>query len=157
MQPKQQPVSRGTKQVAAQAERIERDIAAIRQALRKPFEAEVAQAGLTVPQTALMHVVVSNHGISLKDLSSQLSLAHSTVSGIVDRLQKRGMLERRPDSTDGRFCRVYPAREVTEYMRTQFPALTRGPLQAALKKAKPAERAAIEQALHRLRELLSIG
>ena len=155
MRPKRQPISRETKQFSAQAERIERDIAAIRQALRKPFQVEVAQAGLTVPQTALMHVVVSNQGISMKELAGQLSLAHSTISGIVDRLQKRGMVERRPDPRDGRFCLIFPAREVTEYMRTQFPALARGPLQAALKRAKPFERAAIEEALHRLRELLS--
>ena len=147
--------SRVTSRIAAQAQRIEQDLAAIRQALRRPFDAEVAQAGVTVPQKALMQVVVFNHGISLKELSRQLSLAHSTVSGIVDRLSKRGMLERCTDSEDGRISRVYPTREVTEYMRTQMPALTRGPLQAALKRAKPAERASIEQALKRLRELLS--
>ncbi len=148
------PASRGTRQIGAQAQRIDRDLAAIRHALRKPVEAEFAQAGLTVPQTALMRAVVLQNGVSLKELSRQLSLAHSTVSGIVDRLQSRGMLVRRADPQDGRISRIHPAPAVTEFMRTQFPALTQGPLQAALKRAQPAERDVIEQALRRLRQLL---
>jgi len=145
---------RGTRQIGAQAERIDRDLAAIRHALRKPVEAEFAQAGLTVPQTALMRVVVFQNGVSLKDLSRRLSLAHSTVSGIVDRLESRGMLVRRADPEDGRITRIHPAPAVTEYMRSQFPALTRGPLEAALRRAKPGERNTIEQAVRRLRQLL---
>ena len=37
-----------------------------------------------------MRIVVRNDGISLKELSAAVNLAHSTVSGIVDRLEKRG-------------------------------------------------------------------
>jgi DNA-binding MarR family transcriptional regulator len=133
---------------------MERDLAAIRHAMRRHVEAEFAQAALTVPQKALMQVVVFHHGVSLKELSRQLSLAHSTVSGIVDRLEKRGLVERRPDPEDGRISRIHPAPPVAEFVRTQIPALTRGPLQAALKRARPAERAAMERALSRLRELL---
>jgi len=154
MRARPHPAPRTTRQIAAQAERIDRDLAAIRHALRKPMEAEFAGAGLTVPQTALMRAVVFDSGVSLKDLSRQLSLAHSTVSGIVDRLETRGMLARRPDPDDGRICRIYPAPAVAEYMRTRFPALTQGPLQAALRRAKPGERNTIEQALRRLRQLL---
>jgi DNA-binding MarR family transcriptional regulator len=42
-----------------------------------------------VPQSAVIQAVVKHDGISLKDLSREVSLAHSTVSGIVDRLEKR--------------------------------------------------------------------
>lgn len=140
---------------AAQAERMERDLGGIRHALRKPVEAEVAQGDLTVPQKAVMHIVIHHHGISLKDLSQQLSLAHSTVSGIVDRLEMRGLIERRPDHKDGRVSCIYPSAAVAQFVREQIPALTRGPLQGALERATDAERTSIEQALRRLRELLS--
>ena len=153
---KRNSISRGGP-VAAQAERIDRDLAAIRHALRKPAEAEFAQAGLTVPQTALMRAVVMSHGLSLKELSHQLSLAHSTVSGIVDRLEVRGMLVRRADAEDGRITRIHPSSAVTEFLRTQFPALSQGPLQDALRRAGPRERDAIEHAIRRLRELLGEG
>jgi len=141
-------------ELAAQVERMEQDLGAIRQALRKPLEAEFARGELTPPQRAVMQVAVREHGISLKDLSRQVSLAHSTVSGIVDRLEKRGMVERRADSQDGRIARIYPSAEVEAFVREQIPALSRGPLQQALERAKAEERAEIGRALKRLRELL---
>ncbi|HWG20836.1 MAG TPA: helix-turn-helix domain-containing protein [Terracidiphilus sp.] len=141
-------------EIAAQAERMDRDLGAIRRALRKPLESEVARGELTVPQTAVMRAVVRSHGISLKDLSREVSLAHSTVSGIVDRLQKRGMVSRRADAADGRVSRIYPAPVVNRFVREQIPALSRGPLESALQRAGPAERDALELALRRLRELL---
>ncbi len=137
-----------------QAARMAGDLRAIQHALRKPLEAQVERGGLTPPQTAAMHEVVAHHGISLKELSKRLSLAHSTVSGIVDRLENRGMIERRPDEKDGRISSIYPSAAVNKFMRDELPALTRGPLQIALQRASPAECDQIEQALSRLRELL---
>ncbi len=139
---------------SVQVEQMERDLGAIRQAMRRPVEAEVAQGGLTVPQKAVMQIVVHQQGISLKDLSRRLSLAHSTVSGIVDRLEMQGLIERRTDQNDRRISRIHPTEPVAQFIRDKIPALTRGPLQAAMQRATPAERNQIEQALHRLRELL---
>ena len=138
----------------AQAERMGQDLSGIRRALRKPLEAEVARGELTVPQTTVMREVVRNHGINLRDLSRAVSLAHSTVSGIVDRLENRGMVERRPDPRDGRLSCIYPTAVVEQFIKERLPVLSRGPLQAALGRATAEERAAIERALRRLRELL---
>jgi len=140
--------------LAAQAERIEQELRGIRRALRKPLEAEVARGELTVPQKTVMREVVRNHGINLRDLSHAVSLAHSTVSGIVDRLEKRGMVERRPDSRDGRLSCIYPTAVVEQFIKERLPVLSRGPLQSALERATADERAAIERTVRRLRELL---
>jgi DNA-binding MarR family transcriptional regulator len=153
MTPKDRSKASAT-ELAAQAERVDRDLGAIRRAMRKPFEAEISQGALTVPQTAVMQEVVSHRGISLKDLSRRLSLAHSTVSGIVDRLEKRGMIERRTDDKDGRISSIFPSAPVAQFVSEKIPALTRGPLQQALQRATAAERDLIERALRRLRELL---
>ena len=67
--------------IAKLAGQMELDLSGIRRALRRPLEAEVAKGGLTMPQTNVMQVVVRHDGISLKDLSHAVSLAHSTVSG----------------------------------------------------------------------------
>lgn len=133
---------------------MDRDLGAIRRALRRPLEAEVARGELTVPQGAVMRAVVQHDGISLKDLSGEVSLAHSTVSGIVDRLEKRGMIERRADAADGRVTRIHPTAVVRKFVREQIPALSRGPLQAALERVKPDERDGLVAAIGRLRELL---
>jgi DNA-binding MarR family transcriptional regulator len=140
--------------IAAQARRLERDLSGIRRALRKPLEAEVARGELTVPQAAVMQAVVAQHGISLKDLSREVSLAHSTVSGIADRLERREMIERRPDPVDGRVSRIFPTAVVMEFVRDRIPVLTSGPLESALSRANEEERTAIERALRHLRELL---
>jgi DNA-binding MarR family transcriptional regulator len=140
--------------IAAQARRLERDLSGIRRALRKPLESEVASGELTVPQVAVMRAVVQRPGINLKDLSREVSLAHSTVSGIADRLEKRGMIERRPDVVDGRVSCIYATAAVMEWVRDRLPALTSGPLESALARVTQEERGAIERALHHLRELL---
>jgi DNA-binding MarR family transcriptional regulator len=148
--------TRETFSISAQAERTERELGAIRRILRKPLEAAEARGGLTAPQTAVMSVIVRHDGISLKDLSREVSLAHSTVSGIADRLEKRGLVERRADPADGRISRIFPTAAVTRFLRDKMPALSRRPLESALSRATPAERAAIEKAISRLRRLLEL-
>lgn len=139
---------------AALAEQMLHDLSLIRRAVRRPLQQQIAQGGLTAPQQAAMHVIVSSEGTSLKELSTAMSLAHSTVSGIVDRLERRGMIERRLDEKDGRITRLYPTRVVTQFVREQMPLLERGPLAQALEKVSAAERDQIGHAIRRLRELL---
>jgi len=133
---------------------IESDLAAIRRAMRQPLEAEYAKGNVTVPQKAVMQVVVQTPGVTLKELSQAISLAHSTVSGIVDRLEKRGMLERRQDAVDGRLSRIYPSSAVAQFVRERIPMLRSGPLNQALALASANDRLRIRRALGRLRELL---
>ena len=143
-------------ELRAQAEQIDRDLNAIRKTLRKPLDAEESKGQLTIPQKAVLQIVVRNHVISLNELAKRANLAHSTVSGIVDRLTKRGMTERRSDPTDGRIARIYPTTEVQEFISNLLPSLAHGPLEEALKRATKDDRASICNALHRLRELLDV-
>ena len=143
-----------TSALGSQAEQLEQDLGVIRRVMRKPLDALVARGELTAPQTAVMREVVRNEGVNLRDLSRAVSLAHSTVSGIVDRLEKQGLIERRPDPRDGRVSCIYPTPPVREFVRDRLPALSRGPLLEALARATAEERAGITAALRRLRELL---
>ena len=142
---------------AALADQLEHDLGAIRRLLRRPLEAEVAKGELTAPQITVMREVVRREGVSLKDLSRAVSLSHSTVSGIVDRLEKRGMVARRADSLDGRVSRIHATPVVREFVRNQIPALRRGPLETALERATAAERSRIAAGVAHLRELLELG
>src|SRR5579872_4091151 len=83
------------------AEEIDRDLRAIRQILRRPVEAEIARGGLTGPQQSAMSVLVKSQGLSLKALSKELGLAHSTFWGMVDGLVKQGLGERKTDKSEG--------------------------------------------------------
>jgi DNA-binding MarR family transcriptional regulator len=136
------------------AEAIDRDLRAIRERIRRPLEAAIARGDLTGPQLSVMHALVQSDGMSLKELSAHLGLAHSTVSGIVDRLQERGMVERRTSETDRRVTRIGVTRQVRDFVRDTIPGLLIHPLEEALARATAAQREAIVEGLKTLREVL---
>jgi DNA-binding MarR family transcriptional regulator len=139
------------------AEAIERDLRAVRQLMRKQLDAMIAQGGLTGPQQAAMGALVNADGLSLKELSKELGLAHSTVSGIVDRLEKRGMVERKTDGEDRRVSRIVPTRQVRQFVKETMPELERHPLADALAEATEAERQTVARGIATLRRLLERG
>jgi DNA-binding MarR family transcriptional regulator len=100
------------------------------------------------------HKAIITHFTINVELFRRVYIAHSTVSGIVDRLEKQGMLARKPDPADGRANCIHPTQPVANFIRERLPALSQGPLRKALAAASSAERAVISEAVRRLRELL---
>jgi DNA-binding MarR family transcriptional regulator len=133
---------------------IDQHLAIIRQKLREPLETEFARGGLTAPQRMVMQALVRSQGLSLKQLSAQVSLAHSTVSGIVDRLQARGLVARHKDEADGRATVIVPSAEVRDFVSNRMPELAISPLTQALRGATKAEQAAILRGLRKLRAVI---
>jgi len=144
----------GEEELLSEARQIDRHLRLIRETLRKPVETEFAPGELTGPQRGIMHILVSSSGLSLKELSKQAGLAHSTVSGIVDRLEKRGMVERQQDETDARSSLIAISKEVRAFLRDTLPALVIHPLVEALRRAEPAERKAVMKGLRTLGRLI---
>jgi len=87
-----------------------------RDLFRNPFD-EAEESGLTGPQVNLMTCLVSRGAMTLTELSRALTMSHSTASGIVDRLQSRGLLRRSPDAADRRRTRIAVTDKVTRYVR----------------------------------------
>jgi DNA-binding MarR family transcriptional regulator len=148
------PALRTDKGLMNMAQEIDHHLRAVRRTLRPPVEAEFSRGGLTGPQRSVMNAVVRLGGVSVKELSRQVGLAHSTVSGIVDRLEKRGLVERHTDNEDHRVKLIAPSKLVRDYMRGTLPSLVVHPLVEALKRAKPGKRRVILQGLRTLRRLL---
>jgi DNA-binding MarR family transcriptional regulator len=140
--------------ISSMAREIDRDLRAVRQILRQPVESAIASGGLTGPQQSAMHLLVTSGGMSLKDLSRDLGLAHSTVSGIVDRLERQGLVKREADATDRRLNRVVVSAQVREFLRDTWPSLEMHPLAEALRAATAPERNAILHGVRSLRRLL---
>ena len=132
---------------------VDAHLRVVREILRRPMEAEFARGNLTGPQRSVMQALVNSDGLSLKDLSQQVGLAHSTVSGIVDRLAKQGMLERKADEKDGRVSRIMVTEPVRDFMRDTLPHLTLNPVVDILTRARPHERTAIVEGLRVLRRI----
>jgi DNA-binding MarR family transcriptional regulator len=139
------------------AERLDRQLRAVAAALRQPVETEIAKGHLTGPQRSVMQALVHAGGLSLKALSKQVGLAHSTVSGIVDRLEQRGLVQRQTDPDDRRITRVAPSDLVRAYLRDTLPTLRLNPLLRALQRATPEEQAEITKGIATLEGLLTEG
>jgi DNA-binding MarR family transcriptional regulator len=139
--------------ITAEAEEILLRMHALRRDLRRNPAEDARRAGLTAPQVSAMACLVTKGALTLTELSRTLGMNHSTASGIVDRLQSRGLVRRTPDPGDRRRTRISVTDKVTRYVHE----LERGPsgrLAAALENASPAERRAILKGLHLLGRLL---
>jgi DNA-binding MarR family transcriptional regulator len=150
------------KPVARQNELREIAIAAeqqlniIHRAMRQQFRAEVERGNLTGPQRLVMSVVVRHDGISLKDLSAAVSLAHSTVSGIVDRLEKQGYIERQSGVADRRLTMLAASKPVREFLNSRVHELAMSPLMEALGRTDRVKASEILAALQLLSSLLTL-
>ena len=141
--------------LAHDAEEVERQLRAIRRRLWQACAVDLRRAPLlTMPQVEALHALVTEDGLGLTALSQRLGLAQSTVSGIVGRLARQDLVERRADPADGRVSRVYLTGHVKAYLRDVLPQRRLGPLIAAFERATPEERARVLDGLSTLRRLL---
>lgn len=61
----------------------------------------IQQCGLTSPQLMVLHEI-GGREVSVGDLALAVSLSQATITGILDRLEKRGIVARRRDDGDKR-------------------------------------------------------
>jgi len=73
-----------------------------KQSMSKVFE----DSGITAPQGMVLRILSMEKRIKITELSSKLSLPNSTVSGILDRLEKQGMVVRERSQEDRRVVYV---------------------------------------------------
>lgn len=136
------------------AKELDGHLRAIQQLLRQPMDSEIARGGLTGPQLSVLQALVRRPNLSLKQLRAELGLAHSTVSGIVDRLEARGLVESSTDPADSRVRLVRPSKVVRNYIQDVMPGLQRHPVLKALEKMKPAAREAVIGGIRLLRQAM---
>lgn len=89
------------------------EISEIMQSLRRIFKAiqdyshEVSEKfGITGPQLWVLKTISQNESLSLRDLSDRMYLHPSTITGVVDRLEKKGYVARKRDQVDRRVIYV---------------------------------------------------
>jgi DNA-binding MarR family transcriptional regulator len=69
---------------------------------RRRFEEEAKVHGITLPQWKALSEVARNPGITQVELAALADSDPMTMSGILDRLEKRGFVERSADPRDSR-------------------------------------------------------
>lgn len=140
-------------EVLQDAQEVARQIRALDRAVNRESHRDVAKSGLTGPQVRTIEVLFDRGPLSVKELSTQLNLSHSTVSGIVDRLAHRHFVRREPHPEDRRVSRIAVTQEVRTYARTA-PRRLLSPLVDALQNVRRVERKQIIETLKRLAELV---
>ena len=146
-----------------EAARIVAHLDVIGRVLRQSIWAEVRRlpVRLTPPQVLAMQVLVDNArdgqapaALSLSQLSERMGLAHSTVSGIVTRLERDGLVRRTTRSDDRRYAHIQITDPVRDWVERDLPALRLQPLATALGQATDDERAAVLRGLTILQRLM---
>ena len=75
--------------------------------LRLEFESRLAPLGIHAGQDRLLQELWREDGITQRRLIERLSVEPPTVTGIVQRLEREGLLTREPDADNRRVQRVY--------------------------------------------------
>ena len=78
--------------------------------LRRRFDDQAKAYGLTLPQWKALGAIHREDGITQVALSSVLDIDAMTLSGILDRMEKRGLVERfvHPDDSRAKLTRLTP-------------------------------------------------
>lgn len=150
----QESIPEGLTQTAAE---IETTVRVLHRLLRRPFDTDIAGSGLTVPQVNTLEELANEDGLSLKELSRRLALSHSTVSGIIDRLEKRELVRRVTDERDRRYSCIMLSPNVRAYLREAVPSRRFAPLLSALQDASPEVRHTVLVGLRTLKELMDVS
>ncbi len=76
------------------------------QAVQQLFKAELAPFGITPGQYAILSCLWDADGQTPRQLADRLSLDSSSITGILDRVEHKGLIERQPCPGDRRALQV---------------------------------------------------
>lgn len=80
----------------------------------KVYREEIASYGLTHGQFFLIIAIMEEEGLLPSELADKTAQDRPTITGLLDRLEKDGWIERRPDKRDRRSLRIYLAPRANE-------------------------------------------
>ncbi len=89
------------------------------------FVEEVGEIGLTPVQYSALQTVCNQPGIDQKTLAATIAYDTSTIAGVIDRLEARGLLARQVSPTDRRAKLLTPTAEGTRTLAAVVPRMLR--------------------------------
>ncbi len=92
--------SRPSKYVCYKLSRVMRKV-------HRYYESSFSQYGITPAQFYVLSAVFENDGVKFKELAKSLEMDGSTLTSILDRLERQDFLERRADPEDKRSLLVF--------------------------------------------------
>ncbi len=102
----------------------------IQNCLQSTSKRMAASLGITGPQRLVLRIVAQFPGIAPKEVAHLLRLHPSTITGVIQRLTDKRLLERTPDTTDRRRVRLRVTSKAGRFTRSD-----RGTVEAAVTRA----------------------
>ena len=121
----------------------------VTQHMSQQFRAHFAQLNLTFPQALVLNVLGEEGAVPISLLAERTGSANSTVSGIVDRLEKLGLARRQRSESDRRVIYVYTTPEYAR-MRSQVAMDVQECFTQTLNTLSPEDRQLVALALEKL-------
>jgi DNA-binding MarR family transcriptional regulator len=85
---------------------------------RRVTKTEARERGLTGPQLSVLKILEATGDLSLTELSERMSAKNSTITGIVDRMERDGLVVRDRSSTDRRVVLIRATAKGQELARS---------------------------------------
>ena len=121
--------------------------------LRTIFDRRVKPLGVTRPQWLALRRLKRNPGTSQSELADMMEIEKAPAGKIVDRLEERGWVERRPDPVDRRVNRIFLT-ELGERVHAAFGPIAQSTLEVGLADLSEGEIAQLTELLARMKSRL---
>lgn len=79
----------------------------LRRALRREFEARIEPFGITLPHFMVLRRLWDGDGIAISTLTAGINSDGGTMTGVLDRMEARGLVRRERSTEDRRAVRVF--------------------------------------------------
>jgi DNA-binding MarR family transcriptional regulator len=112
--------------------------------------------GITTPQLLCLEEIIAKGAMMIRSVAEEVHLSSSTIVGIIDRLEAKGLAKRERTSHDRRKVMVVPT-EAGRSLVARVPPALQNTLADALKRLPSSERASIATALDKVVGLMEAG
>lgn len=75
--------------------------------MKRALDSELNEHGVSSSQYTVLNALMENEGFSLSEVGRRVALDKPAVTGLVDRLEKSGLVERRRTSADRRVIQLF--------------------------------------------------
>jgi len=110
--------------------------------------------GLTVPQADVLFTLGNTAGLSFKEIGESTLITKGTLTGVVDRLEDKGLMKRRVSSEDRRVTKVVLTKKGMRLFEEVFPRQVNY-IKKRFDLLSKAELAEIKKSLNRLHTIFS--
>ena len=123
--------------------------------MRWEFDRRAADLKLTRSQWSVLAHLLRTDGIQQRDLAEQMDITAITLTGLLDRMEREGWVERRADPVDRRAKRIFLTEKVAPVTK-ELRSLAREVRKTALHGLSEAEQQLLMNLLLRVRSNLSV-